>query len=162
MLEWSFFQLKVGYLDKLRGWLLSVNFAGILSRKKCSGYLLPSHHQIQFLHFLPSFFTLNLFFSEKNGLTVCQYVLLSAIFFHLSLQSITFFLCWEEIHKGLFCLVQGNFSNNIFCNSFTPWQTLHCVKNVQTQSYFWSVVMKGLLFSRMYYFSSSMMIMIMF
>ena len=85
----------------------TANFSGTFKfftmfEKKCSGYLIPPRYEIQFLQFLQLFFV-DLFFSEKNGLTVCQNFLLSMIFFSFKFTNYCFFFLRRDTQK-LHCL----------------------------------------------------------
>ena len=128
----------------------TANFSGTFKfftmfEKKCSGYLIPPRYEIQFLQFLQLFFV-DLFFSEKNGLTVCQNFLLSMIFFSFKFTNYCFFFLRRDTQK-LHCLAWANLFQSVgfFINLFLK----RVLSIIDLND---ALVIKGLLFPYMSFF----------
>ena len=100
---------KVECLDKLRGryWSASANYSGIFKfltvfeKKSVQGICYLHLIKHNFFIFEQVYFSLDLFFSERNYFTVNRTFCYQWYSFHLNFQSTAFFLFWEEICKIL-------------------------------------------------------------
>ena len=98
-------------------------------------------------------FSFDLFLSERNSFTVCQNFLLSVTFFAFNYAKYCFFSFLRRDTRKFFCLVKANLfsSAGLFKNLFLKLALyMTDLGNV--------LVLKGLLFPRIYFFSWSMMI----
>ena len=112
---------KVECLDKLRGryWSASANYSGIFKfltvfeKKSVQGICYLHLIKHNFFIFEQVYFSLDLFFSERNYFTVNQDFLLSVIFFSFKFLKYCFFSFLRRDMQNFTCFGKANLFSSV-------------------------------------------------